>query len=116
MQGCINPVTNLDYPILEDDEDASSSIATKLKFCWNQPTHLGGLQSGNISYNIKLGTISGVVNKTYLLNSDGKHCYKAKFTSRCVLFRGINISITAFAQGRPSLSTQFPDTNLFSCT
>jgi hypothetical protein len=112
--GCINPVTNLDYPILEDDEDASSSIATKLKFCWNQPTHLGGLQSGNISYNIKLGTISGAVNKTYLLNSDGKHCYKAKFPSRCVLFRGINISITAFAQGRPSLSTQFPDTNLFS--
>ena len=120
--GCINPVADVEYPILNLTRDTETSAEGKLQFCWNQPTHLGGLSSSDITYSVKLGNLSKINSKIVRSNTDGRHCYKANLTSENkltnTLLTKIIIAITAHpnhVQVPPSLATEFPAMNLLSC-
>jgi hypothetical protein len=119
--GCINPVADVEYPILNLTRDMETLAEGKLQFCWNQPTHLGGLSSSDITYSVKLGNLSKINSKIVRSNTDGRHCYKANLTSENkltnTLLTKIIIAITAHpnhVQVPPSLATEFPAMNLLS--
>jgi hypothetical protein len=118
-KGCVNPVVGLEYPTVDVEVHNETHFTSKVKFCWNKPDHLGGLNEDEIRYRVVFKNLDTPTSplENLTLNS---LCYEGMFTTMSEITTLIDIEVSAVPntmdQTEPSRATVFPKTSLIGWT
>ena len=118
LSGCVNPVVGLEYPTVDVEVHNETHFTSKVKFCWNKPDHLGGLNEDEIRYRVVFKNLDTPTSplENLTLNS---LCYEGMFTTMSEITTLIDIEVSAVPntmdQTEPSRATVFPKTSLIGC-